>query len=38
MSATYALQPPLAAGLARFGFGALPLEALIARYAAPESG
>lgn len=38
MSATYALQPPLAAGFARFGFGALPLDALIARYAAPETG
>ncbi|WP_371365052.1 alpha/beta fold hydrolase [Pseudomonas sp. QL9] len=38
MSATYALEPPLAAGFARFGFGALPLDALIARYASPEAG
>ena len=26
MSATYSLQPPLAAGFARLGFGALPLD------------
>ncbi|SDH65142.1 alpha/beta fold hydrolase [Pseudomonas panipatensis] len=38
MSVSQTLQPPLAAGFARFGFGALPLDALIARYAAPASG
>ncbi|MDF3840234.1 alpha/beta hydrolase [Pseudomonas citronellolis] len=38
MSATYSLQPPLAAGFARLGFGALPLEALIDRYAPSEAG
>lgn len=38
MSATLTMQPPLAEGLARYGFGALPLEALVARYAAPETG
>lgn len=32
------LTPPLAAGFARFGFGALPLERLKARYANADSG
>ncbi|MBG4124788.1 alpha/beta hydrolase [Pseudomonas aeruginosa] len=39
MSATpYLLQPPLAVGFARLGFGSLSLESLRARYAAPSSG
>ena len=38
MTATLSVQPPLAEGLARYGFGALPLAALKARYASPESG
>jgi len=39
MSATsLPLTPPLAAGLARLGFGALPLDRLKARYASPDSG
>lgn len=32
------LQPPLAAGVARLGFGPLPLARLKARYAHPDSG
>lgn len=32
------LQPPLAAGFARLGFGALPLERLKARYGSAEQG
>lgn len=32
------LHPPLSVGLARLGFGHLPLERLKARYASPESG
>ena len=38
MTATLSVQPPLAEGLARYGFGHLPLAALKARYASPESG
>ncbi|RRI59397.1 alpha/beta fold hydrolase [Pseudomonas aeruginosa] len=39
MSATpYLLQPPLAVGFARLGFGSLSLESLRERYAAPSSG
>lgn len=38
MTATLSVQPPLAEGLARYGFGPLPLAALKARYASPESG
>lgn len=37
-ASSLSLSPPLAAGFARLGFGALPLERLKARYGSAESG
>ncbi|UVE16945.1 alpha/beta hydrolase [Pseudomonas sp. LS44] len=37
-ASSLSLNPPLAAGFARLGFGALPLERLKARYASVDSG
>lgn len=37
-ASSLSLTPPLASGLARLGFGALPLERLKARYGSAESG
>ncbi|MBT9529917.1 MAG: alpha/beta hydrolase, partial [Pseudomonas sp.] len=37
-NAQTALQPPLAAGVARLGFGPLSLAGLKDRYAHPDSG